>query len=133
MALLRARATDSVSTFDITDDNSALVARLCERLDGIALAIELAAARLRTLPVGEVLDRLDRRFHLPSAGNGSALPRHQTLTALIDWSHELSSVKERTLRGRLSVFAGSFALPAVEAICVGDGITSEEMVQQAPG
>jgi|KBSSwiStaDraftv2_1062776.scaffolds.fasta_scaffold45953_1 non-specific serine/threonine protein kinase len=128
VALLRARAANSVSDFDITDDNSALVARLCERLDGIPLAIELAAARLRTLPVGEVLDRLDRRFQLLSAGNSSGLPRHQTLAALIDWSYALCSVKEQTLWARLSVFAGSFALPAAEAICAGDGISPDEIL-----
>ena len=128
VALLRARAANSVSEFDITDDNSALVARLCERLDGIPLAIELAAARLRTLPVGEVLDRLDQRFRLLNAGNSSAVPRHQTLAALIDWSYALCSVKEQTLWGRLSVFAGSFALAAAEAICAGDGIDPDDIV-----
>lgn len=128
VALLRARASDSVSGFDISEHNSALVARLCERLDGIPLAIELAAARLRTLPVGEVLDRLDRRFQLLSAGNSSALPRHQTLAALIDWSYALCSLKEQTLWGRLSVFAGSFTLAAAEAVCAGDGVAADEIV-----
>jgi non-specific serine/threonine protein kinase len=128
VALLRARASNSVSGFDITEDNSALVARLCARLDGIPLAIELAAARLRTLPVGEVLDRLDRRFQLLSAGNSSALPRHQTLAALIDWSYALCSVKEQTLWGRLSVFAGSFVLAAAEAVCAGEGLAADEII-----
>jgi predicted ATPase/DNA-binding CsgD family transcriptional regulator len=128
VALLRARASNSVSGFDITEDNSALVARLCERLDGIPLAIELAAARLRTLPVGEVLDRLDRRFQLLREGNSSALPRHQTLAALIDWSYALCSVKEQALWGRLSVFAGSFVLAAAEVVCVGDGLDADEIV-----
>jgi predicted ATPase/DNA-binding NarL/FixJ family response regulator len=128
VALLRARASDSVSGFDITEENSALVARLCERLDGIPLAIELAAARLRTLPVSEVLDRLDGRFQLLRAGNSSALPRHQTLGALIDWSYALCSAKERALWGRLSVFAGSFALAAAEAVCAGEGLDSEDVV-----
>ncbi|MCV7408198.1 AAA family ATPase [Mycobacterium florentinum] len=128
VALLRARTSDSGSGFDITEENSALVARLCERLDGIPLAIELAAARLRTLPVGEVLERLDSRFQLLSAGNSSALPRHQTLAALIDWSYALCSAKEQALWGRLSVFAGSFTLAAAEAVCAGDGLTSDEIV-----
>lgn len=133
VALLRARACDSASDFDITEDNSALVARLCERLDGIPLAIELAAARLRTLPVGDVLDRLDRRFQLLSAGNRSALPRHQTLEALIDWSYALCSAKEQALWGRLSVFAGSFALPAAEIVCAGDGLTADEIIDLVDG
>jgi non-specific serine/threonine protein kinase len=102
-------------------------------LDGIPLAIELAAARLRTLPVGEVLDRLDRRFQLLSAGNSSALPRHQTLEALIDWSYALCSAKEQALWGRLSVFAGSFALTAAEIVCAGDGLTAGEIIDLVDG
>jgi non-specific serine/threonine protein kinase len=133
VALLSARASNSVSGFDVNEDNSVLVARLCERLDGIPLAIELAAARLRTLPVGEVLDRLDRRFQLLSAGNNAALPRHQTLAALIDWSYALCSVKEQALWGRLSVFSGSFVLAAVEAVCAGHGIDAEEIVDLVDG
>jgi len=128
VALLCARASDSGSGFRVTQDNSTRVARLCEHLDGIPLAIELAAARLRTLTVADVLDRLDRRFQLLSAGNSAALPRHQTLQALIDWSYALCSPKEQTLWARLSVFAGSFSLSAVEAVCTGEGLTAEEMI-----
>jgi non-specific serine/threonine protein kinase len=133
VALLCARASNSVSGFDITEDNNDLVARLCDRLDGIPLAIELAAARLRTLPVGEVLHRLDRRFQLLNAGNSSALPRHQTLAALIDWSYALCSVKEQALWGRLSVFAGSFDLTAAEAVCADDRLAAEEIVDLVDG
>ncbi|MEB3980786.1 LuxR C-terminal-related transcriptional regulator [Mycobacterium sp. 663a-19] len=128
VALLCARASDSGLGFHVTDENSLLVARLCERLDGIPLAIELAAARLRTLTVADVLDRLDRRFQLLSAGNSAALPRHQTLQALIDWSYALCSPKEQALWSRLSVFSGSFSLAAVEAVCAGEGLTADEML-----
>ncbi|MDA2893260.1 LuxR C-terminal-related transcriptional regulator [Mycolicibacterium sp. BiH015] len=117
VALLCARASEGSSGFHITDENGPLVARLCERLDGIPLAIELAAARLRTLTVKDVLDRLDHRFRLLTNGNCAAMPRHQTLQALIDWSYELCSPAEQALWARLSVFAGSFSLEAVESVC----------------
>lgn len=128
VALLRARATNSTAGFEITAENGESVARLCERLDGIPLAIELAAARLRTLSVGQVLERLDRRFQLLTAGNDAALPRQQTLMALIDWSFALCSTVEQTLWGRLSVFAGSFTLTAAESVCGGDEVQVDEIV-----
>lgn len=128
VALLRARASNSTAGFEVTAENGESVARLCERLDGIPLAIELAAARLRTLSVGEVLERLDRRFQLLTAGNDAALPRHQTLAALIDWSYALCSAAEKSLWGRLSVFAGSFTLAAAEAVCAGDGVEVADVV-----
>ncbi|WP_165614140.1 ATP-binding protein, partial [Mycolicibacterium holsaticum] len=128
VTLLCARASSAAEGFQLTEDNSALVARLCERLDGIPLAIELAAARLRTLTVADVLDRLDRRFQLLNAGNSAALPRHQTLEALLGWSYALCAPKEQALWARLSVFAGSFTLPAVEAVCAGTGLASQDML-----
>ncbi|WP_281374037.1 helix-turn-helix transcriptional regulator [Mycobacterium vicinigordonae] len=128
VALLCARASDCGSGFVVTDENSRLVARLCERLDGIPLAIELAAARLRTLTVADVLERLDRRFQLLTAGDSSALPRHQTLQALIDWSHALCSTSEQRLWAQLSVFAGSFDLAAVETVCDGPDFAADELV-----
>ena len=93
-------------------DNVADVIRLCRRLDGIPLAIELAAVQLRALPLGELLDRLNHRFTVLAGGRPGALPRHQTLRMAIEWSHELCSAAERRLWARLSVFAGTFSLAA---------------------
>src|SRR5205807_8834614 len=95
------------------------VLQVCRRLDGIPLAIELAAARVKALPVEEIAARLDDRFRLLTGGSRTALPRQQTLRALIDWSHDLLSGAERTLLRRLSVFAGGWTLGAAEAVCVG--------------
>ncbi|MGE0543220.1 MAG: tetratricopeptide repeat protein [Dehalococcoidia bacterium] len=106
--------------FVVTPANARAVAQVCRRLDGIPLAIELAAARLNLLTVEQIADRLDDRFRLLNAGNRTTLPRHQTLQALIDWSYDLLGEPERRLFERLSVFAGSFSLDAVEAVC-GDG------------
>ncbi|MGW6913657.1 ATP-binding protein [Kitasatospora sp. NPDC054939] len=98
------------------------VALLCRRLDGIPLAVELAAGRLRALSVEQITARLDDRFRLLTGGARSALPRHQTLRTTIGWSHELCTAQERLLWARLSVFAGSFDLEAAEYVCAGDGI-----------
>jgi predicted ATPase len=104
------------------------VAEICRRLDGIPLAIELAAARVGSLTPEEIECRLDDRFSLLSKGDGSDLSRHQTLSAALDWSYGLLSGPERTLLRRLSVFAGGFDLEAVEAVCQGDEIEAEEVV-----
>jgi non-specific serine/threonine protein kinase len=133
VALLRARASDSAPGFEITEANAEAVVRLCQRLDGIPLAIELAAARLRTLSVEEVLERLDHRFQLLSTGNRAALPRQRTLRALIDWSYALCSPKEQTLWARLSVFAGGFGLAAAEAVCPGGVLAREDLVDLLAG
>jgi predicted ATPase/class 3 adenylate cyclase len=114
--LFAERAAFSRPGFAITDRNAPAVAQVCQRLDGIPLAIELAAARVRVLPVEQIAARLDDRFHLLTGGSRTALPRHQTLRALIDWSYDLLSEAERTLLRRLSVFAGSWTLEAAEAI-----------------
>jgi len=116
------RAADNRSRTPIAPEALAVVAHICCRLDGIALAIELAAARAGVLSLGEIADRLDDRFGLLTAGSRIALPRHQTLLAALDWSHELLSVGERVLLRRLSVFAGGFTLGAVEAVCSGDEV-----------
>jgi predicted ATPase/class 3 adenylate cyclase/DNA-binding CsgD family transcriptional regulator len=106
--------------FAVDDANAAEVAAICVRLDGIPLALELAAARLGSLSVSEINARLDQRFRLLTTGNRTARPRHQTLRALIDWSYDLLSSEERIVLERLSVFAGGWTLDAAEAV-VGGG------------
>ena len=115
--LLVDRARGFSPAFTVTDQNRGAVARLCERLDGMPLAIELAAVRLRSLSVEQVLARLDQRFALLTGGPSGDLPRHQTLWDLVDWSHELCTPEERILWARLAVFPGSFDLDAAESVC----------------
>src|SRR5204863_5915271 len=103
--------------FAVTPQNATAVAQVCHRLDGIPLAIELAAARVKALPVEKIAERLDDRFRLLTGGSRTALPRQQTLRALIDWSYDLLSESEQTLLRRLSVFAGGWVLEAAEAVC----------------
>ncbi len=110
------RAQLVLPSFTITDRNALAVALLCQRLDGIPLAIELAAARLTTLSVDQIAARLDRRFRLLTGGNRTAVRRQQTLGAAIDWSYELLSDLEQRLLRRLSVFAGGWSLEAAEAV-----------------
>jgi predicted ATPase/DNA-binding CsgD family transcriptional regulator len=102
--------------FAVEAANAAAVAAVCVRLDGIPLAIELAAARLGVLSVPEISSRLDQRFRLLTGGSRTALPRHQTLRALIDWSYDLLTPEERAMADRLSVFAGGWTLAAAEAV-----------------
>ena len=102
--------------FALDDANAAAVAAVCVRLDGIPLALELAAARLGSLSVPEISSRLDQRFRLLTGGSRTALPRHQTLRALIDWSYDLLTPDEQVVLGRLSVFAGGWTLAAAEAV-----------------
>jgi predicted ATPase/DNA-binding SARP family transcriptional activator/Tfp pilus assembly protein PilF len=120
------RAGLSQPTFRLTEANAPWVAQVCHRLDGIPLAIELAAARVKALPVEQIAERLDDRFRLLTAGSPTALPRHQTLRALIDWSYDLLSEPERVLLARLSVFAGGWTLEAAEAVCSGEGIEARD-------
>ena len=122
------RTTAVLPGFALTDRNAQAVAQVCQRLDGIPLAIELAAARARVLAVEQIAARLDGCFRLLAAGSRTALPRHRTLRATIDWSHELLSEEERALFRRLSVFAGGFTLEAVEAVCAGEGIEEDEVL-----
>ena len=102
--------------FALDDANAAAVAAVCVRLDGIPLALELAAARLGSLSVAEISSRLDQRFRLLTGGSRTALPRHQTLRALIDWSYDLLNPDEQIVLGQLSVFAGGWTLEAAEAV-----------------
>jgi predicted ATPase/DNA-binding CsgD family transcriptional regulator len=111
----RARSVDA--GFEISDGNRLAVAQLCQRLDGIPLAIELAAARLRSISVVQLVERLDRRFEILTGGSRAAIPRQQTLKALIDWSYELCSRDEQLLWARLAVFPAGFDVEAVEEVC----------------
>ena len=115
------RATAASGTFELTASNQAAVVDLCRRLDGLPLAIELAAVRTRVLNVEQISMRLSDRFGLLTHGARAALPRHQTLRTTIDWSHDLLEPGERTLLRRLCVFAGSFTLEDVESVCTGEG------------
>lgn len=126
--LLRDRTQPARFDFRIAEANEAAVARLCMGLDGLPLAIELAACRLRTLSVEQVVERLEDRFALLTTGSRTARPHQRTLRAAIDWSWELCTPAERLLWRRLSVFAGGFALDAVDGVCVGDGVGAREVV-----
>ncbi len=117
-----------VTCHPVTGKNASTIAQICRRLDGIPLAIELAAARLNLLTTEQLASRLDNAFRLLTGGSRSALPRQQTLRATIDWSYDMLSDQERTLLRRLSVFAGSCSLEAAEAVCTGNGIILDEIL-----
>ena len=114
--------------FVVDKDNAPFIAQICYRLDGIPLAIELAAARIKMMSVDQISARLDDRFRLLTGGARTALPRQQTLRALIDWSYDILSDNERLLLRRLSVFAGGWTLEAVEQVCSGDGIEAYDVL-----
>ncbi|HEX2038402.1 MAG TPA: AAA family ATPase, partial [Acidimicrobiales bacterium] len=122
------RATRARSNFRLTRRNVAAVVHLCRRVDGIPLAIELAAARTRTLTPHQILRGLDDRFRLLTGGAGTLLPRQQTLRASVDWSHDLLDERERTLFRRLSTFAGGFTLDAAKAVCTGEGLDESDIL-----
>jgi predicted ATPase/class 3 adenylate cyclase len=126
--LFLARAHAASASFDVTISNGPAVASICRRLDGIPLAIELAAARVRVLKVEEIDARLDDCFRLLTGGSRAALPRQQTLRALIDWSYELLNEKEKCVFERLAVFAGGWTLEAAEAVCAGENIEEWEVL-----
>lgn len=122
------RAFLSDPRFVVTSSNAAPVAQVCHHLDGIPLAIELAAARVRVMSAEQIAARLDDRFRLLRGGSRTAPPRHQTLRAAIDWSYDLLSEKEKVLLRRLSVFAGGWTLEAAEAVCAGGGVEAIDTV-----
>ena len=122
------RAQAAVPSFARTAGNSAALSEICRRLDGIPLAIELAAARVRVLSAEQIASRLDDAFRLLTAGSRTALPRHRTLRATMDWSHSLLGSREQVLLRRLAVFAGSFALDVAEAVCVGGPLEAEDIL-----
>jgi predicted ATPase/DNA-binding NarL/FixJ family response regulator len=119
-ALFLERAAVAVPGFALSEDNRVAVAQICHRLDGLPLAIELAAVRLRTLSADQILDRLSDRYQLLTGGRRGAPSRQQTLRLSIDWSRELCTEAERELWGRLTIFSGGFELDAAEGICAGD-------------
>jgi predicted ATPase/DNA-binding CsgD family transcriptional regulator len=116
--LFTERAAAASGTFELTAANRAAVAGLCRRLDGLPLAIELAAVRTRVLGAEQILDRLSDRFGLLTGGSRAALPRHQTLRTTLEWSHDLLSESERVVFRRCCAFAGRFTLDDVEAACM---------------
>ncbi|MCE6998428.1 winged helix-turn-helix domain-containing protein [Saccharothrix sp. S26] len=127
--LLRDRA--SAVRKDLAADDRALatMARVCRALDGIPLAIELAAARLRTMSPDQLAHRLDDRFRLLTGGSRTALPRHRTLRAMVDWSWELLTDAERVVLRRLAVFSGGAGLDAAERVCAGDTVEPDEVLE----
>ncbi|WP_101790490.1 ATP-binding protein [Nonomuraea indica] len=131
--LFAERAAAVVPGFEVTEENREAVARICSSLDGIPLAIELAAVRLRAISVEQLLARLEDRFGLLTAGSRALMPRQRTLRALIDWSYTLCTEQEQLLWARLSVFAGSLDLEAAEQVCAGDGIAAEEVIDLVIG
>ena len=122
------RATAAVPTFTVTNHNAPSLAQVCHRLDGIPLAIELAAAKIRVLSIEQIATRLDDRFKLLTGGSRTALERHQTLRAAIDWSYNLLSPAEQGLFHRLSIFVGGWTLEGAESVCEGGSVKSEEVL-----
>jgi predicted ATPase/DNA-binding winged helix-turn-helix (wHTH) protein len=122
----RARASDP--KFALNDESAPSVAEICRRLDGIALAIELAAGRVRMLPPRQLARKLDERFRVLTGGNRTALPRQQTMRALIDWSYDLLTEPEQRLFRRLAVFAGGWTLDAAEVVCTDETLEAHEVI-----
>lgn len=133
LTLFVERATAATPRFALTPQDRATVSAICRRLDGLPLAIELAAARVRVLSPEQILSRLQDRFSLLSATSRDADVRHQSLQALIDWSYALCSPPERLVWQRSSVFAGAFGLDAAEAICVDDDIAAGDVLDIVAG
>src|SRR5580704_10315237 len=131
--LLRDRAgavrRDLAVPYQLDGRTLSTMARVCRALDGMPLAIELAAARLRTMSLDQLANRLDDRFRLLTSGSRTALPRHRTLRAVVDWSWELLTDAERMVLRRLSVFSGGASLEAAERVCVGDGGEQEQVLE----
>jgi predicted ATPase/DNA-binding CsgD family transcriptional regulator len=122
------RAAAVKPSFALTEQNAVAVAQVCYRLDGIPLALELAAARTKVLSVEQIAERLDDCFGLLTDGGRTAMPRHQALHATMVWSHELLGREERVLFRRLSVFASGFTLEAAELVCTGEGLERDEVL-----
>ncbi len=121
------RARQQRPRFDLQEERAGAVAEICVRLDGIPLALELAAARVAVLPVEQIVRLLDQRFRLLTSGSRE-LPRHQTLRAMIDWSYELLDEAEKALFARLAVFAGGWTLEAASEVCSGESIAKDDVV-----
>ena len=128
LQLFVTRASAVMPSFKVTEENLLDMIQICRRLDGIPLAIELAAARVNMLTVAEIAARLDDRFRLLTGGSRTALPRQQTLRALVDWSWDLLEEEEKLLLQRLSVFMGGMGLPAIEAICADERLEANAIL-----
>ncbi len=115
------RASAASTSFSLTQANASTIAQICLRLDGIPLALELAAARVKMMTVDEIAKRLDDRFRLLKGGARTTIPRQQTLRSMIDWSYNLLSEQEKILFRRLAVFVGGWTLEAAESVCGGEG------------
>jgi diguanylate cyclase (GGDEF)-like protein len=133
VALFAERARAVKRDFKITDDNASTIAAICRQLDGIALAIELAAARASVISVGEIEARLVERLRLLKGGDRTALPRQQTMRALIDWSYDLLSLEEQLAFRRLSVFVGGWTIEAMTEICAGGEVDEDEVFDLLAG
>ncbi|MFD9136171.1 ATP-binding protein [Streptomyces bottropensis] len=132
LRLFADRAAAVVPGFTVGEANQRAVARLCRRLDGLPLAIELAAVRVRALGVDQLVERLDDRYQLLTCGSPTSAPRHRTLRSAVDWSHELCTPQEQLVWARLSVFVGGFDLAAAEAVCASEATRAgEEMTAGA--
>ncbi|MCJ7678281.1 MAG: tetratricopeptide repeat protein [Anaerolineales bacterium] len=129
VVLFMERATAALPTFRLTPANLPAVVRLCQALDGIPLALELAAGRLKMLSVDQLVERLDDRFRVLAGGKRSTLSRHRTLGAVLDWSYALLTEDERALFRRLSLFFGGFTLESAEAVSAGPPLTRDQVLQ----
>ncbi|MBP5867114.1 LuxR C-terminal-related transcriptional regulator [Streptomyces scabiei] len=127
LRLFADRAAAVVPGFTVGEANQQAVARLCRRLDGLPLAIELAAVRVRALGVDQLVERLDDRYQLLTCGSPTSAPRHRTLRSAVDWSHELCTPQEQLVWAWLSVFVGGFDLAAAEAVCAGEDGTGDRI------
>jgi non-specific serine/threonine protein kinase len=127
------RASTIVPDFALTEQNADTVIKICQRLDGMPLAIELAAVRIKVLGVDQIAERLGNALQFLTQGKRTAPSRHQTLRATMDWSYNLLSEAEKKLFQRLAVFAGGFTLEAVEAICAGEGVESADVLELVAG
>ncbi|WP_216591417.1 LuxR C-terminal-related transcriptional regulator [Streptomyces brasiliscabiei] len=128
LRLFADRAAAVVPGFTVGEANQQAVARLCRRLDGLPLAIELAAVRVRALGVDQLVERLDDRYQLLTCGSPTSAPRHRTLRSAVDWSHELCTPQEQLVWAWLSVFVGGFDLAAAEAVCAGEDTGTGERI-----
>ena len=128
IALFLDRVQISNSRFTLTNDSAPIVAEICRRLDGIPLAIELAATRVNAISVQTLARSLDDRFNVLTAGNRTSLPRHKTLLALIDWSYDLLTAQEQQLFKRMGIFAGVFSLDAALGVCGGEDVNANNIL-----
>lgn len=128
IVLFADRAAAADTRFALSDDTAPIVAEICRHLDGIALAIELAAARVKVLSIPHLAERLAERFRILTGGNRAALPRQQTLRALIDWSYDLLAESEKVLFRRASIFAGGWTLETASVVCVGDNVDAVDVL-----